>query len=141
MAITIDIGEAADIHPRNKQEVGRRLAMIARALTYGIPGDFSGPVFTRAIPRGHSLLVTFRYADTGLTASGKPLQSFEVAGSDRVFRPATASIVGDSLLVASPQVPAPVAVRYAWANNPTGCNLYNKADLPAVPFRTDDWPQ
>jgi sialate O-acetylesterase len=137
-AITIDIGEAADIHPRNKQEVGRRLAMIARALTYGIPGDFSGPVFTRAIPRGHSLLVTFRYADTGLTASGKPLQSFEVAGPDRVFHPAAANIVGDSLLVASPQVPAPVAIRYAWRNAPEA-NLYNGAGLPAGPFRSDSW--
>ena len=137
-AVTIDIGDAKDIHPRNKQEVGRRLAMIARTLTYGIPGDFSGPVYTRAIQRGHALLVTFRCADTGLIAAGKPLQSFEVAGPDRVFHPATATIVGDSLFVSSPQVPAPVAVRYAWSNAPEA-NLYNGAGLPAGPFRSDSW--
>jgi sialate O-acetylesterase len=137
-AVIIDIGEKDDIHPHDKQDVGLRLALIARARTYGIPGDFSGPMFQRAIPRGRAMLVTFRYADTGLTAARKPLQSFEVAGADRHFYPAKATIVGNSVLVASPKVPAPVAVRYAWSDCPDA-NLYSGAGLPACPFRSDTW--
>jgi sialate O-acetylesterase len=137
-AVAIDIGNPDDIHPANKQEVGRRLALIAKNRTYGIPGDFSGPVFARAVREGSSLRVTFTYAETGLTAAGKPLQSFEVAGADRQFHPAAASIEGDSLLVRSPNVPSPEAVRYAWRNAPEA-NLYNGAGLPAAPFRSDGW--
>jgi sialate O-acetylesterase len=137
-AVTIDIGDPANTHPRNKQEVGRRLALIAKARAYGVPGDFSGPVFASATREGAALRVTFRYAENGLTAAGKPLQSFEIAGADRQFHPASAAIAGDTLLVGSPQVPAPVAVRYAWRNAPDA-NLYNGAGLPAVPFRSDSW--
>jgi len=137
-AITIDIGDPENIHFPNKQEVGRRLALIAKAQTYGIPGDFSGPLFTSAAREGPSLRVRFAYAENGLTAAGKPLQSFEVAGADRQFHPAGAVIAGDTLLVQSPQVTAPVAVRYAWRNAPDA-NLYNGAGLPACPFRSDDW--
>ena len=138
MAVTIDIGDAKDIHPHDKQEVGRRLALLAKAKTYGITGDFSGPVFLATERAGAGLRVSFRYADGGLTAADKPLQSFVVAGADRKFHPATAVIAGDAVLVQSPAVPEPVAVRYAWGNNPDA-NLYNGAGLPAAPFRSDAW--
>jgi len=139
MAVAIDIGSAEDIHPKNKQEVGRRLALIAKAKDYGITDDFSGPVFESAVRSGTGLLVSFRYSGTGLTAAGKPLQSFELAGPDRSFHPATAEIVRDQVLVHSAGVPNPVAVRYAWKNAPDA-NLYNGAGLPAAPFRSDSWP-
>jgi sialate O-acetylesterase len=138
MAVTIDIGNPDDIHPRNKQEVGRRLALIAKAKVYGITDDFSGPVFSGARRTGAAMLVSFRYAEAGLTAAGKPLQSFEVAGDDRKFFPAEAAILGDQVLVRSPKVPRPSAVRYAWRNAPEA-NLYNGAGLPAAPFRSDRW--
>lgn len=137
-AITIDIGEAGNIQPGNKQEVGRRLALIAKAKVYSIPVDYSGPVFSRATAEGPAMRVQFRFAEEGLTASGKPLQSFEVAGADRAFHSASASIQGDTVLVRSAAVPQPVAVRYAWSDAPEA-NLYNGAGLPAAPFRSDDW--
>ena len=137
-AVTIDIGDLGNIHPSNKQEVGRRLALLAKARTYGIPDDCSGPVFVSATPEGRALRLHFKYADEGLTAGLTPLQSFEVAGADRRFYPARATIAGNTVLVAAPAVPAPVAVRYAWHNAPTA-NFYNGAGLPAVPFRSDRW--
>jgi len=137
-AVTIDIGNVDDIHPRNKQDVGRRLAAIAKAQVYRIPGDYSGPVFLSAEREKNALRVRFAHAVTGLIARDRPLQSFEVAGSDRVFRPARASIDGDTLLVSAPDVKEPVAVRYAWRNAPV-VNLYNGAGLPAGPFRSDNW--
>ena len=138
MAVTIDIGDAKDIHPRNKQEVGRRLALLAKAGTYGFTEDFSGPVFAGAERSGAGMIVSFRFAGGGLTAGGKPLQSFELAGDDRKFHAASASIEGEKVLVSSPEVPNPVAVRYAWRNAPEA-NLYNGAGLPAAPFRSDRW--
>jgi len=138
MAVTVDIGDAKNIHPRNKQEVGRRLALVAKAKAYGITGDYSGPVFLAAERSGAGMLVRFRYAEGGLTAAEKPLQSFEIAGADRKFHPATAVIAGDTVLVQSPAVRDPVAVRYAWSDNPEA-NLYSGAGLPAVPFRSDNW--
>jgi sialate O-acetylesterase len=138
MAVTIDLGDPKNIHPHDKQEVGRRLALIAKARTYGITGDFSGPVFAEAERAGSAMHVHFRYADGGLTAADKPLQSFELAGADRKFHPATALIIGDLVVVQSPAVLSPVAVRYAWSNNPEA-NLYNGAGLPAGPFRSDRW--
>jgi sialate O-acetylesterase len=138
MAVAIDIGDTENIHPRNKQEVGRRLALIAKARDYGVTVDFSGPVFASAERSGPGMVVKFSYAGTGLTAAGKPLQSFELAGPDRKFFPASAAIVRDQVLVQSPHVPNPVAVRYAWRNAPEA-NLYNGAGLPAVPFRSDSW--
>jgi len=136
--VSIDIGDPDEIHPRNKQEVARRLALIARAKVYGIAGDFSGPIFAGAAREKAALRVYFEHAVTGLTARAKPLQSFEVAGEDRVFRPAVAAIDGDTLLVSAPDVRVPVAVRYAWRNSPEA-NLFNGAGLPAAPFRSDDW--
>ncbi len=137
-AVAIDIGDPANMHPRNKREVGRRLALIAKAEVYSIPVDYSGPVFSSATGEGPAIRVQFRFAADGLTASGRPLQSFEVAGADRVFHPASAAIRGDSVIVRSPAVAQPVAVRYAWRNAPDA-NLYNGAGLPAAPFRSDDW--
>jgi sialate O-acetylesterase len=138
MAVTIDIGDPKNIHPANKQEVGRRLALIAKDRVYGLTGDFSGPVFAAAEAAGPAMVVRFRYAETGLTAAARPLQSFELAGADRKFHPAEAAIDRDTVVVRSSEVPAPVAVRYAWRNAPDA-NLYNGAGLPAAPFRSDDW--
>ena len=135
-AIAIDIGNPDDIHPRNKQEVGRRLALIAMSQAYGQTMDDSGPVFLRANPEKNRLRIEFAHAVTGLIARDKPLQSFEVAGADGVYRPATADIEGDTVVVRAAEVPAPVAVRYAWSNSPEA-NLFNGAGLPAVPFRSD----
>lgn len=138
MAVTIDIGDPKDIHPRNKQEVGRRLALIAKSQLYGGQGDFSGPVFASATAERAALRVRFTHAGTGLIAANRPVQSLELAGADRVFHPATGRIERDTLLVSAKAVPAPVAVRYAWTNAPEA-NLFNGAGLPAVPFRSDDW--
>ena len=138
MAVTTDIGEPDNIHPRNKQEVGRRLALIARAQVYGIAGAWSGPMFQSAGRDGAALRVRFTHAGDGLTARDKPLAGFVVAGADRIFHPATAKIDRDTLLVSAPGVKEPVAVRYAWANAPAA-NLYNGAGLPAAPFRSDNW--
>jgi sialate O-acetylesterase len=137
-AVIFDGGDIRNIHPRDKQEVGRRLALIAKAKVYGIPVDYSGPVFRAAVPEGRALRVTFAFAGEGLTASVKALQSFEIAGQDRHFHRATAEVRGDSVLVWSPAVPQPVAVRYAWADAPVA-ELFNGAGLPAAPFRSDSW--
>ena len=137
-AVTIDIGEPDNLYPRNKQEVGRRLALIARAKIYGIPGDCSGPVFSGAVREGSAMRVHFTFAEGGLTAAGKPLQSFELAGADHRFFPAAAVIAAETVVVRSPEVPAPAAVRYAWRNDPEA-NLFNGAGLPAMPFRSDAW--
>jgi sialate O-acetylesterase len=138
MAVTIDIGEAKDIHPRNKQELGRRLALIARAQIYGAPPDFSGPAFAGAVREGAAMRVRFAHAGDELEARDGPVGALEIAGADKVFRAATGEIDVDTLLVSSPDVPEPVAVRYAWTNSPKA-NLYGDAGLPAVPFRSDNW--
>lgn len=138
MAVTIDIGNPKDIHPLNKQDVGRRLALIAKTSVYGIPGDFSGPLFAFVTGERSALRVHFTHAGTGLIAANKPVQSLEIAGADRIFHPATGKIERDTLLVFSPLVKVPLAVRYAWTNAPEA-NLFNGAGLPAAPFRSDDW--
>jgi sialate O-acetylesterase len=137
-ALAIDLGDPKDIHPTNKQEVGRRLALLARNRTYGIIGDDTGPTFAGATREGASLRVKFTHATGGLVAHGKPVQSLELAGADRVFHPAEGRIERDTLVVRSAAVREPVAVRYAWTNSPEA-NLYNGAGLPAVPFRSDAW--
>jgi sialate O-acetylesterase len=137
-AVAVDIGDSRNVHPGNKREVGRRLALIAKAKVYAIPVDCSGPVYREIAVEGSSIRVRFSFAGEGLTASGKPLQSFEVAGADRVFHPAGAIIQGDSVVVRSIAVGHPVAVRYAWRNAPEA-NLYSGAGLPAAPFRSDEW--
>ncbi len=139
MAITIDIGEAKDIHPKNKQEVGRRLAQWALDKTYGKDVVPSGPLYKSMRSEGDKIIVEFDYVGGGLAArDGERLKRFAIAGADKKFVWADAQIVGDTVVVSSPEVKSPAAVRYAWANNPE-CNLVNKAGLPASPFRTDDW--
>ena len=138
MAVTIDLGDPNNIHPRNKQEVGRRLALIARHQVYDIPGDWSGPIFKAAVREGTAMRVTFDHAGSGLLAHDKPLSGFVLAGIDRHFYPATAQIDGATVVVTAPGVKFPEAVRYAWADAPDA-NLFDGAGLPAAPFRSDDW--
>lgn len=137
-ALAIDIGNPDDIHPTNKQDVGRRLALLAKSRVYGVTGADTGPTFAHAAREGSALRVTFTHAGDGLVAHDRPAQALEIAGADRVFHPATAKIVRDTLLVSAPEVKEPVAVRYAWTNAPLA-NLYNGSGLPAVPFRSDNW--
>lgn len=140
MAVTIDIGDTKDIHPKNKQEVGRRLALIALAKVYGHDLVYQGPVFNGYTVKGDKIVVRFDHQGTGLqTSHADKLEGFAIAGSDKQFYWADASIKGDKVIVSSKKVKRPIAVRYAWANNPV-CNLINGAGLPASPFRTDDWP-
>jgi sialate O-acetylesterase len=129
---------AIDLAATDTREMGRRLALLARNQVYELPVDASGPRFERADREGASLRVFFRHADNGLTAGSRPPEAFEIAGSDRVFHPATAVIQRNTVLVSSPAVKEPVALRYAWTNAPKA-NLFNGAGLPAAPFRTDDW--
>jgi sialate O-acetylesterase len=136
MATAIDIGDANDIHPRNKQEVGRRLALVARAIAYGEPIVYSGPIYERMQVEGNKVRLFFRHVGSGLACKGEKLTGFAIAGVDGKFVWAEAAIEGDTVVVWSPQVPQPVAVRYAWADNPE-VNLYNREGLPALPFRTD----
>lgn len=139
MAVTIDIGNPDDIHPKNKQEVGRRLALHAMAGVYGVRVYQSGPVYTEMRVEGDTIRVGFANAWKGLEAKGGTLSSFEIAGEDRKFYPAVARIEEDTVVVRSDAVPKPVAVRYAWQNSPVA-SLFNGTGLPAAPFRTDDWP-
>jgi sialate O-acetylesterase len=136
MALAIDIGDAKDIHPRNKQDVGMRLGLAARAIGYGQKIEFSGPVFNGMTLANGKAELSFTHTDGGLVVKGDTLTGFAVCGADRKFVWAKAQVQGDKIVVGADQVPQPVAVRYAWANNPE-CNLYNGAGLPAVPFRTD----
>lgn len=139
MAVTIDIGEANDIHPKNKQEVGRRLSLIALANEYGKKVTFSGPVYNSYRIEGSAIRIKFDNADGGLaTLSNQILKGFSIAGLDHKFQWAEATIEGNEVVVTCRNIQNPIAVRYAWADNPI-CNLYNGAGLPASPFRTDDW--
>lgn len=136
-AIAIDLGEDNNIHPSNKQDVGRRLALIALARDYGFAVEHSGPVFAGLVREGAALRLRFAHAD-GLTSAATPIPGFEVAGADRIFHAATATIDGTSVVVSSAAVAEPRYVRYGWANNPPP-SLYNAAGLPASPFRTGVW--
>ena len=137
MAVTIDIGDNNRIHPQNKQEVGRRLSLIARAKTYGEDIPYSGPIYKSQKIAGSKIEIAFTQTNGGLVAKGDTLKGFVIAGADKKFYRANAIILGNKVIVSSPDVASPVAVRYAWANNPA-CNLYNGAGLPASPFCTDD---
>lgn len=140
-AVIIDLGEANDIHPRNKREVGLRLARLALANTYGKPIKAASPRFEAMSIDGDKATLTIAGAGAGLkTFDGVPPRGFTIAGEDRVFHEATAEIVEKSkVVVRSEAVPHPVAVRYGWANNPV-VNVYDSSWLPLTPFRTDDWP-
>lgn len=135
----VDIGDTSDIHPKNKQEVGRRLALVAEAQA-GEKVEASGPLYKAMTVDKGTVRLTFDHLGGGLTAKANgPLTGFTIAGADRKFVPADARIEGSAVVVSSAQVAVPVAVRYAWAADPV-VSLYNKASLPALPFRTDDWP-
>lgn len=139
MACTIDIGEAGSVHPVNKQEVGRRLALIANKLVYQQNGVVSGPMYKNFKTDGNRIRVSFNHTASGLsTKDGNEVTGFAIAGSDKHFYWAKAVIERDEVAVYSDKVEKPVAVRYAWADNPD-CNLVNSEGLPAVPFRTDTW--
>jgi sialate O-acetylesterase len=136
IAVGIELGSAFTIHPPNKQEVGKRLALVALEKTYGQKIESSGPRYSSMKIEGNSIRITFTHAK-GLNAKGGTLKRFAISGSDKKFVWAEAKIEGETVVVSSPHVSQPVAVRYAWQDNPEGCNLYNAASLPAAPFRTD----
>ncbi|MGB8170676.1 MAG: acetyl esterase, partial [Chthoniobacteraceae bacterium] len=128
-----------NIHPKNKQEVGRRLSLWALGTVYGKKvASISGPLPAGHQVRGSEVVLTFKHTDGGLVAKDGDLTGFVIAGEDKQWKPAQARIDGGKVIVSSAEVKQPVAVRYAWANWPT-CNLVNGAGLPASPFRTDDW--
>ena len=137
MAVTIDIGDPVNIHPKDKQAVADRLARIALARTYGRKIEYSGPMYDSMKAEGNVIRIHFTHADGGLVAKGGDLKTFTIAGKDGKFVPAIARIDGGTLIVSSPDVPEPTSVRYAWDNYPEGANLYNADGLPAAPFRTD----
>lgn len=152
MATAIDIGNPGYVHPQDKKDVGHRLALWARQIAYHEDVPASGPIYQAMIVKGAQIQVSFTHADGGLTIGQAPwvapgieplptdkLAGFTIAGADKRWMPANAQIQDNTVLVSNPAVTAPVAVRYDWANSPRG-NLYNKADLPASSFRTDDWP-
>ena len=161
-AVTIDVGETGNLHPRNKKDVGERLALIALAKDYGKAIPFSGPVYDSMKVESGKAILSFLHTDGGLTAKPLPetdvvssltnetatlvrnspnsqLEGFAICGEDRNWIWSDAKIDGDNVIVWSDKVPSPLAVRYAWADNPT-CNLTNGSGLPASPFRTDDFP-
>ncbi len=152
MAVIIDIGEAGDIHPRNKQDVGKRLAQWGLRDAHQTDTVPSGPLFKSAERDGSAMRIMFDHVGKGLMVAKKdglaapkettsePLARFSIAGSDKIWHWASAEIDGDSVLVSSPKVKDPIAVRYAYSMNPEGANLYNRNGLPASPFRTDEWP-
>lgn len=140
MAVIIDIGEADDIHPRNKQDVGKRLALNALAKVHGREVAHTGPLYRSMEVEGDKIRIHFNGVHGGLkTPNGEPIKGFAVAGADRKFVWADAKIEGDEVVVSSASIAEPVAVRYAWDANPV-CNLFDGAGLPASPFRTDVWP-
>lgn len=140
MAVTMDIGEEKDIHPRNKHDVGDRLARWALNKTYGkLDVVFSGPLYKEMKIDGNSIRLFFDYANDGLLLKGSELADFTIAGGDKKFVPAKAVIDGNTIIVSSPLIEKPVAVRFAWSNF-VQPNLFNMSLLPASSFRTDDWP-
>jgi sialate O-acetylesterase len=140
MATAVDVGEANDIHPKNKQEVGRRLGLVALAKVYKQNVVYSGPVFRKKAVKGSRVVVSFEHTEGGLkTADGEEIKGFAVAGEDKKFYWAKAEANGNQVTIYAREVKNPVAVRYAWANNPVS-NLSNGSGLPALPFRTDNWP-
>jgi sialate O-acetylesterase len=136
MVVTVDVGDAEDIPPKQKEPVGARLALAARAMAYGERIIYSGPVFRTHKVEGDRVVLSFDHVGSGLIAKDGPLRGFTIAGADKNFRPATSKIQGETVVVSSPEVSAPVAVRYGWANVPD-VNLFNREGLPASPFRTN----
>jgi sialate O-acetylesterase len=143
LVVTMDLGDSdGNVHYTHKEPVGDRMVLAAMALAYGSKEEYSGPLFQGAKFQGGKAIASFSHLGGGLVAKGGPLAGFTLAGADKKFYRATAVIVDATVVVSSPNVPAPVAVRYGWADYPVPpLNLWNKADLPASPFRSDDWPQ
>lgn len=141
MAVTTDIGNAKDIHPTNKQDIGLRLSAIALNNLYGKKQVCSGPTYKSSTIKGSQMILTFENVGSGLAAAGnsESLKGFEIAGADKVFHSATAIIKDNKVIVSSEAVPNPVAVHYGWADDDTDINLFNKEKFPASPFRTDNW--
>lgn len=140
MALTIDIGEWNDIHPLNKKDVGKRLALAARKIAYGENKVVhSGPMFKLMKLKKDKIILEFDNIGSGLFMKGNKLKEFAIAGADKNFVWAKAKIKNNRIIVCNKQIKNPIAVRYAWADNPDKANLYNKENLPAVPFRTDNW--
>ncbi|MEY2783802.1 MAG: hypothetical protein RL277_5 [Planctomycetota bacterium] len=151
MAVAIDIGDALDIHPKNKFDVGERLALWALRDRHGKSVEVSGPLFQEQILDGNRLRLRFAHADSGLMIGLKQgrlpvqeqaqgtLRGFAIAGEDRVWKWAEARIEQQEVVLSHPDIARPIAARYAFSSNPAGSNLYNRAGLPAAPFRTDDW--
>lgn len=135
MAVTIDIGDPENIHPADKQDVGHRLALAARAMVYREPVEAFGPLYRSMSREGSVLRLYFDHADEGLVIKGKQLQGFEIAGDDGKFVPAKADIDGVTVVLTNPGLASPAFARYGWSSDPV-CNLYNKAGLPASPFST-----
>ena len=142
MAVTIDAGEWNDVHPLDKKDIGERLALWAEHLSYGSKDpDYSGPVYHSYKVEGNKVILYFDHVGSGLIVKGGgDLYYFSIAGADKKYEWAKAKIDGDKIIVWSDKIPNPVSVRYAWANNPEGANLYNKKGLPASPFETDSKP-
>ena len=141
MAVTTDIGNPENIHPKNKADVGIRLAAIALAKNYGIDAPYSGPIFEKMLVKANKAILNFQHVNGGLVirdAYGY-LKGFEIAGVDKQFHFAQATIEGDQVIVWSNAVKKPIAVRYGWTDAPIDANLFNKAGFPATPFRTDQW--
>jgi sialate O-acetylesterase len=139
LAVTIDTGDADNIHAKDKQPVGERLALCALANQYRKKVVDSGPTLKSVDRRSGEIRLHFAHADGGLVVKGTKLEEFAIAGEDRKWYWADAQIKGKTILVSSPLVPSPKEVRYAWQSNPAA-TLFNGAGLPAGPFRTDTWP-
>ena len=133
-----DVGDKDDIHPTKKEPVGARLALLARGIAYGEKIERSGPLYRGMQLKGDKIILSFDQVDGGLESRGGRLRGFAICGEDRKFVWANAEIDNGKVIVSSPQVPKPVAVRYGWADYPV-VNLFNRAGLPGSPFRTDDF--
>jgi sialate O-acetylesterase len=142
MAVTIDLGDSTDVHPTDKIQLANRLALLSLKNTYRQNlGESDSPLASEIQFQGEKAIILFRNSGSGLVARDRYgyLRGFELAGADQKFCFAQARIEGDKVIVSSPKVPVPVAVRYAWSSNPSDANLYNVEGLPASPFRSDDW--
>ena len=139
MAVTLDVGEADNVHPADKQTVGARMALAARAVAYGERVEWSGPLFRQVVEEPGALRVYFTHAD-GLNAKGGTLRGFEAAGEDGVFKPAEARVDAGTVVVRAPGLDRPRTLRYAWANSSLDANLYNNAGLPASTFTSERHP-
>jgi sialate O-acetylesterase len=142
MAVIIDLGDSSDIHPRNKKDVGYRLSLPASKLVYGENLVYSGPMFKSMLINGTQAILSFDHTGSGLLTKNKYgyIMGFQMAGEDKKFYWAKAKIEGDKVVAECEQVKKPMAVRYAWSDNPEDASLYNKEGLPTSPFRTDNWP-